>query len=83
MKALRDAEKVLEPKRNSRAGLQSQIARLEHDQQKGSEKRLADFKEQLTRLEAEDANSEKEIAILKRKAVADSERAKWAALREV
>ncbi|KAL5495166.1 LSP1 [Sanghuangporus weigelae] len=82
MKALRNAEKELEPKRNSRTGLQTQIGRLEHDMQKGSEKRLADLREQLARLEAEDEPAEKAIEILKRNAVRESERAKWAAIRE-
>ncbi|EJD03865.1 uncharacterized protein FOMMEDRAFT_83798 [Fomitiporia mediterranea MF3/22] len=82
MKTLRNTEKALEPRRNNRSGLASQIAKLEHDMQKGSEKRLADFKQQLAKLEAEDESAEKEVEILKRKAVADSERAKWAALRE-
>ncbi|KAL5535615.1 LSP1 [Sanghuangporus sanghuang] len=82
MKALRNAEKELEPKRNNRTGLQTQIGRLEHDMQKGSEKRLADLKEQLAKLEAEDEPAEKEIEILKRNAVRESERAKWAAIRE-
>lgn len=82
-KKLRDAEKALEPKRNIRAGLETQIARLEHDQQKGSDKRLVDFKAQLAKAESEDESAEKEIDLLKRKAVAESERAKWAAIREV
>ncbi|KAL5534143.1 hypothetical protein ACEPAG_604 [Sanghuangporus baumii] len=82
MKTLRNAEKELEPKRNNRTGLQTQIGRLEHDMQKGSEKRLADLREQLARLEAEDEPAEKEIEILKRNAVRESERAKWAAIRE-
>ncbi|KAH8120425.1 Eisosome component PIL1-domain-containing protein [Phellopilus nigrolimitatus] len=82
LKALRDAEKALEPKRNIRAGIQNQIARIEHEQQKGTEKRLAELKQQLQTAEEEDAAGEKEIEILKRKGVADAERAKWAALRE-
>ncbi|KAL5518845.1 LSP1 [Sanghuangporus vaninii] len=82
MKTLRNAEKELEPKRNNRTGLQTQIGRLEHDMQKGSEKRLSDLREQLAKLEAEDEPAEKEIEILKRNAVRQSERAKWAAIRE-
>lgn len=83
VKALRDAEKALEPRRNNRAGLETQIGRLEHDIQKGSEKRLSELREQLAKLEAEDAPAEKEIEILKRKAVRESEREKWAAIRQV
>ena len=83
MKALRDAERAIEPRRNIRSGLHTQIARLEHEQQRNSEKKIKELKEQLSKAEAEDASAEKEIEILKRKALADSERAKWAALREV
>lgn len=82
-KALRDAENNLTPRRNIRAGFQSQIARIEHDQQRGSEKRILELKQQLQKAEREDEPLEKELEILKRKSVRDSEQAKWAALREV
>jgi hypothetical protein len=82
-KALRDAETALTPRRNIRAGLALQIGRVEHDQQKGTEKRLADLREQLRRHEAEDEAKEKQIEILKRRAVKDSEEQKWDAIREV
>lgn len=83
LKALRDAEKALEPKRNIRAGIQTQIARIEHEQARGAEKRLAELKQQLQRAEVEDDAAEKQLEILKRKAVAQSEKVKWEALREV
>lgn len=82
LKTLRDAEAALQPKRNIRAGLQNQIARLEHDQAKGMEKKLHDLKEQLKRAESEDSSQENEVEILKRKALYDSEQQKWEALRE-
>ncbi|TFK57224.1 hypothetical protein OE88DRAFT_1650865 [Heliocybe sulcata] len=82
MKALRDAENSLVPKRQTRASLENQIGRIEHDQPKGLEKRLAELKQQLAKAEQEDEPLEKEIEILKRKAVRDSEAQKWAALRE-
>jgi len=81
-KALRDAEAVLTPRRNIRAGLALQISRIEHDQAKGMEKRLSDLREQLRRHEAEDESREKQIEILKRRAVKDSEQQKWDAIRE-
>ena len=83
MKALRDAEKAIEPRRNIRSGLQTQIARLEHEQQRNAEKRIKELRDQLAKAEADDAAAEREIEILKRKALAESERAKWSALREV
>lgn len=82
MKALRDAEKAIEPRRNIRSGLQTQIARLEHEQQRNAEKRIKELRDQLAKAEADDAAAEREIEILKRKALAESERAKWSALRE-
>jgi hypothetical protein len=80
---LRDLETNLTPRRNIRAGIQLQIGRIEHDQQKGTERRLADLREQLKRAEAADEPAEREIEIAKRKAVRESEQLKWDALREV
>ena len=82
-KVLRDAEIALTPRRNIRAGMALQISRIEHDQQKGMEKRLADLKEQLRKHEAEDEAKEKQVEILKRRAVRESEQQKWEAIREV
>lgn len=82
LKTLRDAEIALQPKRNIRAGIQNQIARLEHDNAKGMEKKLGELKEQLRKAEGDDAGLEKEVEILKRKALHDSEEQKWEALRE-
>lgn len=83
LKLLRDAENNLGPRRNVHIGLQTEIARIEHGQQKGMEKHLADLRAQLQRAEAEDAAAEREVEILKRRAVTESEQHKWAALREV
>lgn len=82
-KALRDAEHALVPRRNIRAGLGLQISRIEHEQQKGNEKKLADLREQLKKSEADDEGAEKEVLLLKRTAVRHSEQQKWDALREV
>ena len=82
-KALRDAETALTPRRNIRAGLQVQLAKLEHDQQKGAERRMAELKDQIKKAEQDDQQLEKEIEILKRKAVRESEQLKWEAMREV
>ncbi|KAL0951102.1 hypothetical protein HGRIS_007839 [Hohenbuehelia grisea] len=82
LKALRDAESALTPRRNARAGLQTQLARIEHDQQRGMEKKIAELKEQIKKAEADDAPQEKELEILKRKALRESELFKWEAIRE-
>jgi len=82
LKALRDAEAALAPRRNIRTGMQNQLARIEHDQQKGQEKKIAELKEQLRKAELDDGPQEREIEILKRKAIRESERLKWEAIRE-
>ncbi|KIJ68378.1 hypothetical protein HYDPIDRAFT_106570 [Hydnomerulius pinastri MD-312] len=82
LKALRDAEATITPKRNIRAGLRNQIGRIEHAQEKGTERRLSELREQLARAEQNDEPHEKEIELLKRKATRDSEQMKWDAIRE-
>jgi 1,6-anhydro-N-acetylmuramate kinase len=82
-KVLRDAEAAVAPRRNIRMNLQNQIARLEHDQQKGGEKKIAEVREQLRKAEIDDDGQEREIELLKRKAVRESETLKWEAIREV
>ncbi|KAF4622893.1 hypothetical protein D9613_001864 [Agrocybe pediades] len=82
LKALRDAEAHLLPKRNLRANLQTQIARLEHDQVKGGDKKISELRQQLHKAETDDAQLEREVELLKRKAVRESEQLKWDAIRE-
>ncbi|CAA7266498.1 unnamed protein product [Cyclocybe aegerita] len=82
LKALRDAETALQPRRNIRAGLQGQIGRLEHEQAKTNDKRIFELREQLRKAEAEDLPQEREIEVLKRKAIRESEQIKWDAIRE-
>ncbi|KAJ3568073.1 hypothetical protein NP233_g5957 [Leucocoprinus birnbaumii] len=81
-KALRDAETAITPRRNIRVGLHNQIGRLEHEQAKGGDKKIAEIRDQLRKAEQDDAEQEREIEILKRKAVRESERLKWEAIRE-
>lgn len=83
LKALRDLETSITPRRNIRAGIQLQINRVEHEQQKGSDRKLVDLRDQLKRAEAADQPAEREIEVAKRKAVRESEQLKWDALREV
>ena len=82
-KSLRDVEASLLPKRNIRAGMQSTIARLEHEHVKGNDKQIANMREALKKLEAEDEHLEKEAELSKRKALRESESIKWDAFREV
>jgi len=83
LKALRDAETSLQPRRNIRAGIQTQIGRFEHESQKANDRRVADLREQLRKAELEDQQQEREIELLKRKAIRESEQIKWDAIREV
>ena len=83
LKALRDAENELAPRRNIRVSLETQIGRIEYDQPKNQERRLAELKQQLQTAEAEDAQAEREIELHKRKALRACEQLKWAAIREV
>jgi hypothetical protein len=83
LKALREAENGLLPRKSARANLFNLVAKLENDHQKGSEKRIAELREQLKKAEQDCEIHEKELEILKRKAIKDSETAKWEAIREV
>ena len=80
---MRDAETNLQPKRNIRIGIQTAIGRLESEQVKGNDKKIAELREALRKAEAEDEALEKELELLKRKALRESEQIKWDALREV
>ena len=82
-KHLRDAENAQLPRRNIRIGLQNQIAKLEHDQKREQQQKLAELKVQLQKNEEEDSIAERDIEILKRKAISETEQAKWEAVREV
>jgi len=82
LKELRNAETELAPRRNARANLESQISKIEHNQDAKSQSRLIELHEQLKKSQEDDAALEKEILVLKRKAVRESETAKWAAVRE-
>lgn len=83
VKALRDAENSISGRRNIRAGLETQIARVEHEQRHGMDQKLAELKRQLRKVEEDDGPLEKEIELLKRKGLKESEIAKWNAIREV
>lgn len=82
LKLLREEENNLGPRKQQLVNLQQQIRQLEREKLKGSE-RLAELKVQLKKMEDDGESSEKELEIMKRKAIKDSEAWKWAALREV
>ncbi|KAI0080122.1 hypothetical protein K474DRAFT_396057 [Panus rudis PR-1116 ss-1] len=81
-KALRDAENALAPRRALRNNIQNQIARVENENARNSAQKVAELKIQLQKAEADDLESEREIDVLKRKAVRESEQLKWQAFRE-
>jgi hypothetical protein len=56
---------------------------MEHAGAKGQDKKVAEIRAQVDKAEKDDALQEKEIEILKRKGVRESEQIKWDALREV
>jgi Eisosome component PIL1 len=83
LKELRDYEVALTQKRNVRAGLENQIARVERSQEKGYEKRVAELQEQLAKAESDDEPAERQYEILLRKAFRESEQQRFQAFREV
>jgi hypothetical protein len=82
LKTLRGAETAITPRRNIRAGMELQINRVEHSQQPGMEAKVREMKAQLQKAQADDEGEEKEIELMKRKVLRDSEQLKWEALRE-
>lgn len=83
LKQLRDNEAALTQKRNVRAGLENQIGRVEHGQERGYEKRVAELRDQLAKAESDDEPAERQYEILLRKALKESEQLRFQALREV
>jgi hypothetical protein len=83
LKELRDNEVTLFQRRNFRAGLDSQITRIENNPEKGYEKRVAELKGQLAKAESDDEPLEKQHEVLLRRALRESELQKFQALREV
>lgn len=81
LKNLRDKEDTLTTRRNARNNYEQTIAKLEAS--RGSDKKIQELEGLLKRAESEDEPLEKEILILERKAIKESEHAKWQAIREV
>jgi hypothetical protein len=83
LKELRDDDAALSQKRNVRAGLENQIARIERGKERGYEKRVAELREQLAKAESDGEPAERQHEILVRRALKDSERERFQAFREV
>ncbi|KAJ3480863.1 hypothetical protein NLI96_g8055 [Meripilus lineatus] len=81
-KTLRAAENGLAPRRTIRANLENQIAKLEYDNQRGNQQKIAELKIQLHKAEQDDLANEKEVELLKRKALRETEEKTWEAIRE-
>lgn len=82
LKALRDAEAHMQPKRNIRVNYELQISKLKNEGKPGTEPKIRELMQLLKKAEAQDELLEKEIELLKRKAIVDSETQKWDAIRE-
>ncbi|KAH9982479.1 Eisosome component PIL1-domain-containing protein, partial [Lactifluus volemus] len=82
LKELRDNDAALSQKRNVRAGLENQIARIERGKERGYEKRVAELREQLAKAESDGEPAERQHEILVRRALKDSERERFQAFRE-
>ena len=81
LKSLRDKEDALAIRKHTRNDYEQRIAKLELSS--GNEKKINELEELLQRAYVEDDPLEKEVQLLERKAIRDSEKAKWEAIREV
>jgi len=80
LKSLRDKEDALATRKNVRNNYEQQIAKLELSS--GNERKINELEELLQRAYVEDDPLEKEVQLLERKAIRDSEQTKWEAIRE-
>ncbi|KAG9120921.1 hypothetical protein FRC07_003341 [Ceratobasidium sp. 392] len=86
-KSLRDAETALHPRRTNRSNMKAEIERIKAAGSSGKApangaERVAELQSQLAKAEADDDPQEREVALLKRRALVECERKKWAAFRE-
>ncbi|KAH7104150.1 Eisosome component PIL1-domain-containing protein [Auriculariales sp. MPI-PUGE-AT-0066] len=83
LKAVRDAETALHPKRNIRKGINLQIQQIKNESKSPqAADKIAELQLRLQKLEAEDGQAERDVEIEKRKALNAMESKKWAAIRE-
>lgn len=83
LKALRDAEAQLQPRRSIRNNYELQISRLKNEGKPGVGGKIRELETLLSRAEDQDDPLEKEIELLKRKAIVESETQRWSAIKEV
>ncbi|CAE6457175.1 unnamed protein product [Rhizoctonia solani] len=86
-KSLRDAETTLHPRRAARAGMKAEIDKIKQAGATGKApangaERIAELEAQLHKAEQDDTPQEREVALLKRRALIECERRKWASFRE-
>ncbi|KAL5640944.1 hypothetical protein ACGC1H_001428 [Rhizoctonia solani] len=86
-KSLRDAESTLHPRRTARIGMKAEIEKIKQAGATGKApangaERIAELETQLGKAEQDDAPQEREVVLLKRRALIECERKKWAAFRE-
>lgn len=87
-KHVRDAEAGLVPRRTIQQNFKNEIARIHAGQASGNrtgnlDAKLHQLEEQLKKAEADDAPLVRELDLLKRAAVKESEAVKWKAFRDV
>lgn len=82
---MRDAEAALAPRRAARSNITAQINKLKAEGGRTSnvDTRTAELETQLKKAEDDDATLERELDLLKRTAIKESETIKWKALQEV
>ncbi|CAE6419322.1 unnamed protein product [Rhizoctonia solani] len=86
-KSLRDAETTLHPRRVARAAMKAEIDKIRQAGATGKApsngaERIAELETQLRKAEQDDSPQEREVGLLKRRALVECERKKWAAFRE-
>ncbi|PVG00768.1 hypothetical protein CPB86DRAFT_754314 [Serendipita vermifera] len=83
-KNVRDAEAALAPRRAARQNLTNQMNKLrtEGGRTGGVDTKLQELEAQLKKADSDDAPLEKELELLKRTAIRESETLKWKALKE-
>ncbi|KAG9047265.1 hypothetical protein FS837_002626 [Tulasnella sp. UAMH 9824] len=84
LKKLREAQAALSPRRAQRASIEAQVRTLQTNSnaKPGSEARIKELQDTLSKHNADDAPVEREVAELRRKAIKESEEMKWEAFRE-
>jgi hypothetical protein len=86
-KHVRDAEADIVPRRTIRQNFKNEIGRVREIQASGRggnlDTKLQQLETQLKKAEADDAPLEKELDLLRRAAIKESEAMKWKAFREV